>query len=308
MNFKLFLLLFLLASGVRANESYQWPAEEKKAPVVAGEVALLAGRPVIMERDIVDYQASQGCYDGGITSRQYAFMRLLEAAIAEHSMKAGKKPVITEEGLEAEAARIDRETRAPEVIACIKKYFESAPQRYKLVYVRPVLVESKLREFLGSAGIVQAKPKRLAEQAFVRAKKGESLEALGREPGLAYSSATYSLEVSTQMPAMPGELMRYGISSGPFEQDFIRKHLLDLKPGELKGGPVETDSDFRLLRLLSTDGTRYKFEWTFARKHSQEDWFGSLPKADLAVKDADLYSWLSKISGNPRLSSVKLRE
>jgi len=113
----------------------------------------------------------------------------------------------------------------------------------------------------------------------------------------------------------------------PSEEDFIRKFLFELKPGELRKEPIETDYDFRLVRLLQRDdvrgpystrtsseaireageGRRWRFESVTAAKVSQEDFFKSAPKMRLEVSDEELRAWLKSIHGNPRLAAAEIR-
>lgn len=265
-------------------------------------VALLDGRPVVSEKDLSDYQAAQACYgEGALTSRKAAFMRLLEAAIAEEAMRAHGGPSLAKGDLEREADRIDRETRAPLIIACVKRHFAAAPQDYLRGYVRLVWVESRFRTFLAYDPRVQARARRQILTALERVRGGGCLEASSSELGLAYSSATYALSTSSRAPAVP-ELN--GLRGPPDETEFIRGNLADLAAGQVKAEPVETDFDIRLLRLLSKEGARWTFESVYARKDSEADWFQILPKMKLSVVDKPLRLWLEGIKGNPRFAAV----
>lgn len=278
------------------------------APAPAA-VASLDGRTVVTEPDLADYQATQGCYgEGALTSRKAAFMRLLEAAVAADAMREHGGPVAAPEDVEKEAARIDRETRAPEILACIKAHFGAERSRYLRVFVAPKLVESWLRVFLMRDKGVQAAARGKIDAAVKAARKGTALETAARELGVAYSSAAYSLEASTAAPAQPAELARYGFLPPPAQADFIREHLLKLATGQLAAEPIEGDYDLRLVRLLSTDGTRWTFETLSARKAGQEEWFKSIRKRILVVRDEELKAWLAGIKGNPRLFAVTLMD
>lgn len=259
-------------------------------------VAVLAGHPAIMEADLSDYQATQACYgEGALTSRQAALMRLLEAALAETAMaKAGAAP-ITEADLKKDAERIDTETRAPEILACIKAHFGPDEARYRRVFVRSHLAEARLRNFLISDAAVQGPVRLQARRTAKRARSGSTLAAAASAFGLTYTSATYCVEPSTDSPGR-----------GEFQASFIREQLAGLTTGQLTPEPVESDYDFKVIRLLSVEGPRWTFESAFIRKRSQEEWFASLPKRRLQVKDLSLRSWLSSIRGNPRLSAMEL--
>ncbi|MDE2293364.1 MAG: hypothetical protein KGL53_14880 [Elusimicrobia bacterium] len=262
-------------------------------------VAKLDGRVVVTEADLSDWSAAQACYGpGALTSRKAAFMRLTEAAVAEAAMAAHGGPVIDAAKLDAEVRRIDRETRAPEILACIKR---SLGERYARVFVRPELVESSLRLFLMRDPKVQEGPRGKAEEALARARKGGSLEKAATALGLFYSSATYTTAPSTT-PAS----FRPDMPPPDYQAAFIKGHLAALEPGEAAAAPIESDYAFQDVRLLSHDGPRWTFEAAVARKASQEDWFGSMKKMRLQVLDKALYEWVKGLSGNPRLRAVRL--
>jgi len=265
-------------------------ATELRALEPPAVAARLDGRAAVSEGDLSDWQAAQACYgEGTLTSRRAALMRLVEAAIAGKAMLLAGRAGISDSDLSAEAERIDRETRAPAILACIEKALKPR-ERYLRVFVRPALVESRLRAFLIRDPGVQAGPRGRIEKALLRVRKGVMMENAAKEAGLVYSSSTYSLA--------PGS---------PFEEDFIRRFLQGLKPGELREEPIETDYDFRLVRLLGSKAGRWRFESVSASKVSQEEWFKSLPKMKLEIMDEELRAWIKSIKGNPRLAAAEIR-
>ncbi len=186
--------------------------------------ARLDGKAVITERDISDRQLHQSCYGAdALTSRKAAFMRLLEARIAEKAMSAAGAPAITAADVKKEAARIDAETRAPEILECIKKSLGGPGDRYLATFVRPVLAESLFRTFLMNSKKVQAGPLGKIKKALELSAGGKSFEDAARETGLTYSSQTYSASESSSAvqagPAGPGPRW------SPMEAEFIEKYL-----------------------------------------------------------------------------------
>lgn len=273
-------------------------------------VALLSGRPVITEADLLDYQATQACYgEGALTSRKAAFMRLLEASIAGEAMRAGGGPTPDEAVLKEESDRIDKETRAPEIVACIKKHYGDDARRYRKIFVRLAWIASRFRVFSAYDPGVQERARRQYRLAAERVHAGTSMDVAARELGLAYSSATYSLESSSQATqTVPAELARYGMPVRPHEAQFIQEHLAGLTIGQLNGEPIETDYDLQLVRLLGRDGVRSTFESISVRKGSAASWLGSLPKMSLSIKDEPLQLWVEGLQGNPSLAAVTIEK
>ncbi|HAH06963.1 MAG TPA: hypothetical protein DCM05_10635 [Elusimicrobia bacterium] len=269
------------------------------APVWSAErdavVAKLDGVAVVTEGELADWQAAQACYgEGALTSRNAGLMRLLEAAIAEKALKDTGASKFTQAEVEAEAARIDRETRAPDILACIKNGLKG--ERYLKAFVKPTLVESKLRSYLMQDVGVQAGSRKKVEDAIRKARQG-SLQKAAKQYGLVYSSMTYSLEATTGS-ALPWS---------PYEKEFIEQHLKKLKAGELGKAAIESDYDFRAVRLLKTDGKKWFFESAYALKLDQVEWLKGMPKMKLEILDEGLRGWVKGIKGNPRLVATEVQ-
>lgn len=260
-------------------------------------VARLDGTPYVTESDLAAWSAAQGCYgEGALTSRRAAFMRLTEAALAERAMRENGGPDITDGAVAEDAARIDRETQAPDILACIKAALKDD---YRRVFVKPSLTEARLRTYLMKDAAVQAGQKAKAEEAVRRGKRRGALEAAAKELGLHYSSATFSEAASTGA-------YRPDLPPAEFQAEFIKAHLADLEPGRFKDGLVETDYTFQAVRLLEKSEKGWLFETVVARKLGQEEWFAGLSKRRLEILDAELREWVKGIKGNPRLFAVEV--
>ncbi|MBI5597446.1 MAG: hypothetical protein HY928_15260 [Elusimicrobia bacterium] len=249
----------------------------------AGEVARLDGRTIVTDADIAGWSAAQACYgEGALTSRKAAFMRLTEAAVADKAMRGHGGPVIDDKAVAEDAARIDKETQAPDILACIKAALGADFQR---VFVRPSLIESRLRLFLMRDARVQAPARAKAALARRRALEGSGLESAAKELGLHYSSASYS--------------------AGP---EPIGALLAGTPQGKFLDEPFETDYVFQAVRLLHKDGKGGTFEAATVRKAGQDEWFGSLPKMTLEIYDDGLREWAAGLKGNPRLTAVEIKK
>jgi hypothetical protein len=266
-------------------------------PASAQDVALLDGKVAVTEADLAAWSAAQACYgEGALTSRKAAFMRLTEAALAERAMRESGGPDITDADVAEDAERIDTETQAPDILACIKAALKDD---YRRVFVRPSYTESRLRLFLMRDAKVQDGQRRKALEAAKRAGAKGGLEAAAKELGLLYSSATFSEAPSTAAA-------RPDLPPADYQKDFIETNLRPLKPGAFAPEPIETDYTFQAVRLLQRDEQGWRFETAVARKLGQEEWFQTLPKFRLEVRDAELRAWTRAIKGNPRLKAVEL--
>lgn len=276
-------------------------------PAAGGEGAVLptasVGGGVVSEADIADWQAAQGCYgEDAITSRKAGFMRMYEAAILEEVLNnTAKRPVKTEE-YDSEVARIDRETRAPDILACIKKYFGGDGPRYRRVFIRPILAQRYIREFVRSDAAVQAKAYALRDGVVEDIAKKKTFEAIAAARGVAYSTAAYSVEEDTSVPAAQEPWRRWS----PFEAAFINEHLKDLKPGQVKAQPIEDDAGIKFVRLVSVTGKKYYFETLSLPKLTTEEYLKLIPKLPARINDKELRDWAAPIKGNPLLAPADL--
>ncbi|MCX5793462.1 MAG: hypothetical protein NTY45_14770 [Elusimicrobia bacterium] len=268
----------------------------------AAAVAVVGGGEV-SEQDISDWQAAQGCYgEDAITSRKAGFMRMYEAAILDEVLTHAALRPVTREEYAREVARIDAETRAPDILACIKKYFGEGAARYERVFIRPILTQRYIREFVKTDPRVQAKAYGLRDAALKDIAEKKTFKEIGLERGIAYSTATYAIEEDTAAPAAPEPWKRWS----PFEGAFITENLKDLKPGEVKPAPIEDPAGIKLVRLLSVTGKKYYFESLTVPKLSTEDYLRSVPKLPVKINDKELRDWVAPIKGNPLLAPAGL--
>lgn len=276
-------------------------------PAYGGEGAVLppasVGGGVVSETDITDWQAAQGCYgEDAITSRKAGFMRMYEASILEEVLNnTAKRPVKTEE-YDAEVARIDRETRAPDILACIKKYFGGDGPRYRRVFIRPILVQRDIREFVRNSAAVQQKAYTLRDGVLEDIAKKKTFKAIGAARGVAYSTSAYSVEEDTSVPMAQEPWRRWS----PFEAAFINEHLKDLKPGQVKAAPIEDDAAIKFVRLISVTGKKYYFETLSLQKLTTEEYLKLIPRLPARINDKELHDWVAPIKGNPLLAPADL--
>ncbi len=269
----------------------------------AGPVAVVSSGAVT-EQDILDWQAAQGCYGpDALTSRKAGFMRMYEATILNEVLQNASRP-ITDDEYKQEVARIDAETRAPEILACIKKYFGDDTARYQRVFIRPILAQRFIREYVKTSPKVQEKAYALRERISTDVAKGLHFKKIASPPDIVYSSSTYSVEADT---AAPNAFLPHGGWS-PFEAAFIEEHLKALKPGQVKEKPIEDETSIKFVRLISVKGKKYRFESLTVRKLSTEEYLKGIPKLRCRINDKELHDWVAPIKGNPLIAPAEIAE
>ena len=271
-------------------------------------------RFAVTERDIADYQASQRCYPEGLDSRKAAFMRQLEPAVLSRLLFASAGIEISTRALVEEEARVERETKAPDILACIKAHFGPDKERYRRVFLRPILTQREFYRHLGYDRRVQARAYAAADAVAERV-KGESFPSLAARLGLEYSSATYRAEEASGAAAKGPPSSEGGRAPLPegaaqgkaaFEAHFIEAYLKGLPAGKARLEPVDSDSELLFIKLLEKEGARYSFETLRIRKMTLNRFLDAQPRIPAEVSDAELKVWLKGIAGNPYLGLLDI--
>lgn len=303
------------AGGARRNTQLK-PGEAKAAPE-KGMVAGIGASGMISELDLADFSAAESCYGpDAINSRKAGFMRMLEATVGEEALRRDAGTMITPGDYEAEIERVDRDTRAPEILGCIKKHFGFDPDsgkfrdaegrnRYKRVFLRKYIVQARVFRFTRYDPKIQKEAYRMRDAVSSATARGESFSALAGKYGFTYSTHSYALEERKEASSPAGAA---GPSSAmawsPFEKQFIEEHLAALKPGGMKREPIESADDIQFVRLLSVTDGGYYFE--SLRINKKDDYFRTAPKLRGIIKDEELKKWILGMPGNPMVSMLQL--
>ncbi|MBI4425749.1 MAG: hypothetical protein HY554_18610 [Elusimicrobia bacterium] len=285
------------------------------APALGAEklVASIGERGTITERDLADFSAAEGCYGpDALNSRRAGFMRMLETSVMEEVLLAEAGVRLGEHDYAREAERIDRETQAPDILRCIKAHFSFDPAagfrskegaaRYRRVFLRKVLAQTRFQRFVHYDVRVQTEAYRARDRILEGTKQGEGWPALAAKLKVGYSTSTYALEEPKASTAAPPSR-----PWSPWEAQFIETYLKPLAPGQAKADPIESEENLAFVRLLSVDGSAYRFEMLSVRKKGFRDYLGSLKKLPVRVDDAELRDWVRGIAGNHILAGTDIR-
>lgn len=301
-----FLALILLAAAPAA-----WAADGPDKDSVV--VATIGDKRVVTERDLEDFRQSEGCYGpDAINSRKAGLMRMLESGVFETVLERAKISISTGE-FEQELLRIDRETRAPEMLDCIKAHFQfekgtgfkgDGRRRYERIFLRKNIVGRKFHDFITSDPRVQGEVFKARDQILKEAGKGEAFAKLAEKYKADYSSRTFTMEEPKEAAGSPAgpPFMRWS----PFEKDFIEQHLKDLSPGRMKPSPIEAGDTFQFVKLLSVADGKYHFESLLLKKRSMGDYFLASPKIPCRINDPELRDWVKGITGNSTLWILRI--
>ncbi|MFA6316474.1 MAG: STT3 domain-containing protein [Elusimicrobiota bacterium] len=291
-------------------------AQAVALPTDIKTVAALAGEEPITEEDLADSMAVESCYGpDAISSRRAGFIRMLETGLIEAVLAREGGIRIAAKEFEAEERRVDLETKAPDILACIKKRFsfekgrgfgsEQGRKRYWRVYLRKHMANSRFHKFVNYSPKVQKGAYGLRDRLLPKVRTSGPFPAMAVESGVEYSSHTYSLEEPKGEGGTAGRASAMPWS--PFEKLFIEENLKDLAPGKAKPSAIDSDGEVRFARLLSVRQGTYEFEQLQIAKKNAAEYMLSLSKFDCSINDPDLRDWIRSISGNPLLGALRLR-
>ncbi|MFC1522314.1 STT3 domain-containing protein [Elusimicrobiota bacterium] len=265
----------------------------------AGLVAEIGETGIITEKDVGDWQAAQGCYPGGLTSRKGALMRQLEATTMEEVLRVHEGMLISEEEYKKEVERIDRETRAPDILGCIKNHFSNDIKRYWRVYLRPILIAKKFHHYTANDPGVQERAFKLREKVKKRIDSKTAFTKIADEMGIDYSTHTYHSEAPKKdKEAQKNKMLPPELEYNPFEGHFIKEHFTDLAPGTAKKEPIQSNRTIEFIKLKKRKDIKYEFEKLTINKTTGKEFFDVIGKFPLKIHDTGLRDWIRSIHGN----------
>ena len=219
-------------------------------------IAKVDGIPIYSE-DIKDEKGIQHAYGANYTDEE-ALLLLFQQKLREYVLlkKLGIK--IREKDIEKEKERIDRETKAPEILNRVKAYFNKDKKRYLKAFVYPVLVSRLLEQTFYFDTTIQKKGYMLSREKF---------KALKEHPNMDIKNDSFY--ISLDLEKMEKE--NKGI---PFVLPFYQMDSAVLRSLPQKGvypEIIEDRAGYYILRKL--DKKSKKFDGFFIRKRSFNKWF-----------------------------------
>ena len=222
------------------------------------------------------------CYrdDKKMPERWLGLYKLVDEALME---EAAKKLGIfaTPDILDEEAKRVDKETKAPELLASVKAVCLD-PTLYKEVYLKPGLVNRVAHYKFAEDKAIQEVAFDKANEALKKAKDGKDLKSIE-----GYSEQEIDPDKITPTGSSPiNELSRYNMEMTNPEKELIDTVLKTLKPGDVYQTVREDRYGFYVIKLLEKRDAQitgpaetgksvgyYKYEMVTCKKKEFDRWF-----------------------------------
>jgi len=259
------------------------------------------GQEAISQTDITYRIGIARAYGNqGMTDATALVSLVNDALEREVGRKAGI--IATAKELAGFSKHVEQSSKAPRILARVKKVFGDDVAAFKRIYLLPKIINRKLRQWFSRDAGMQAKERAAIEQAYALVQSGKSLEDAARATLLTYAEQTYE----TDTKAAPDALKPYFPKGMAAMSEGFRKVLDQLNAGETAHTIIEDDAVYRVVRLLEkTDGS-YRTGEIISRKRLFDGWYRQqaerIPiairderlKASLCDRYRQLY-WLGKV-------------
>ncbi len=240
----------------------------------------------ITKEDIVLQQKTDSCYNAP-TSESIALIEIINKMLEEEVLATAFKKRITQQEMESKSQWVNQNSKAPNILACVKKHFEKHQQRYLELYIKPTLVNPALHHSYNFSKSLHAdKMQRCKEIKDSLDHKWKPLEAF---------KEYRKWEVPKKM-AVPDELLKTQPELVEQELPFIKNVIRRLSPGKIFPDIYEDEYTFIIPRLLSEDKENWYMDGIVVPKRPFDEWFREQVKNNIVIhiKDKELMKKLKE--------------
>ena len=194
---------------------------------------------------------------------------------------------VASEEIEHLSRHIDQTSRAPEILAKVKRVFGDDRVAYERLYLAPRIVNRKLRAFFSRNAEIHASQRALIEQAYSLARSGVPLAEAAQSCDLHYSTIEFGKGDNTLPALLEPYLPRGGVSSkGP-----LSAIVATMVEGEIHKDIIEDDRGYMVIRLVQRGGDQCTVQAITVSKRLFDAWFREqAAKIEIAILDGELRS------------------
>ncbi len=239
-------------------------------PGADGGPGILAtvGQAQISSKDMSYKITTEKAYGNETVTEVAALVALINDAL-EQEVGRIFGVTATPEDISELSRHADETTKAPEILAIVKRAFGEDQDAYERLYLAPKIINRKLHAWYSRNANTHEHQRALIEKAYTIARSGKSLEEAGQECGLDFSAG----ENRKTNRGMPGLLKEYFTQDGQFPADPMISILEAMSEGEIYKNIVEDDYGYKVIRLVQKNGAQYKLETITAKKRPFGKWF-----------------------------------
>ena len=219
------------------------------------------GNEKISEKD-VEYQiAVERCYSSQDISREIALIQLKNKFLEKEVLRMAFGVEASRDVLEEKAKWVDENTKAPDILECVKGVFGNDRKSYLRIYIQPTLVNPKLHYLFSQSQEIHKDEIERIKQIYEEVKNGRELN----------NFSEYSAFEIEKQPEAQGVFEEKGIEFQ--ENPLVGKVLKNLEDGEVWGDIVEDDYSYQIVRLLKVDDEKYYCDGVAVEKRRFDLWF-----------------------------------
>ena len=189
---------------------------------------------------------------GNKIERDTALVALINEGIKQElAREVGIAP--GQDELHAFALQVERNSKAPEMLAAVKTVFKDDMDAYQRIYLTPKVINSKLRGWFSRNAQLHQQQRDIVERAWVLVHTGYSFEAAAKETGAQFSAGEYG-QISNRPPDAVNRRFSKSLDSisEPFHQI-----LNATAPGEIAATIAEDDYSYHIIKLVDKKGDSY---------------------------------------------------
>lgn len=253
---------------------------------------------IFNKKDIALISQMKNCYitepEASLTAPEESAISLFEPTFykfAAYALNVYPK----EEDLKKENERIDRETKAPEILDCVKKVFSQNRKKYDDFFVAPGLLNRIVRRTFSLSPEIQKNPRQKIEslRAEVSATPSKFNE-IGKTAPIFNENVAYPPSAK-EGGKTPDVLAPYFPQEDYSNDPLIINVLSKMKPGEIFSSIVEDDDFYKLVKLVSKKDNSYVFSAIAVPKEKFDPWFIEINKtAAIKIYDKEFYGKIAE--------------
>jgi hypothetical protein len=267
------------------------------------QVVCKVGGTEVACQDILYRRAIETCYADGIEAEEATalFILIRNAISLEVSCVHNVGP--TEKEIDTMSLHADRSSQDPKLLADIKCIFGKDIQAYNKLYLSSKITNRKLRSYYSRDRKIHAQAISKIEAAWYDAMNGGDFSKTAKKYDLEYKKLTPGrLEDVGRIPGNPG---KFEAAHNP-----LSEIVTSMEVGEVHKNIVESDRDFKIVKLVERDGDKYALEVVSVEKYSYSDWYREQEKKiDVVFNDRKLYEqMLNKYPDTLWLKDARLIE
>jgi hypothetical protein len=167
----------------------------------------------------------------------------------------------------------DNTTKAPLILASVKRAFGEDIDSYHRIYLSPKINNGKLRNWFSSNNEIHKEQREKIKGAFSLIKKGDEFKNVADKSGLTYIKTEFdkrnyeiSLPPINNMPEKESAI-------NSFVNDPIPGILKSLSDGELNNYIIEDEFGYKIIRLVNDKESAFESEIIFCKKLPYSKWY-----------------------------------